>query len=549
MQDQSDAQLLREYAEHGEEAAFCEIVVRHADLIYSAALRQVVSPDLARDVAQSVFTDLARKARSLAETRAGNASLLGWLYRSTRFAALNQLRDDRRRQARDKQVMEQFDPAPETATDWDRVQPLLDEAMDELGDEDREALLLRYFKNLDFRAIGASLGVSDDAAQKRVSRALEKLRGEFARRGVTTAAVALAAALSANAVAVAPAGLAAAFSTAALAGATIAIATTTTTTAVKAIAMTTLQKTFIAATLAVVAGTGVYELQQTSRLRDQVQALQQQQAPLTDHTRQLQRERDAATNRLAALSNELALLNTNAAELMRLRRQVTELKALNAKLANADKDPSQAEAASWAERVTQLKQKIQQTPGAAIPELKYLTEGMWLNAARDPLVTEKDYRRAFASLRSSSENQFIILMQKALGSYLKQNGDQFPSDLSQLKPFFDTAPDDAALQRYAIVPASSIPNMKMGGDWLITVKSPVDEEFDSQWALGPQGFGTSSYQGTQELNVLAPALKAYQAANNGHEPNNPADLLPYLTTPEQQAAFQKLEQMKNDNAH
>ena len=105
MQEQSDIQLLRDYAEHGHEAAFREIVSRHADVVYASALRQTGSPDLARDIAQSVFTHLARKALSLAGTLNGDAALLGWLYRSTRFAALNQLRDDRRRHARERQAM------------------------------------------------------------------------------------------------------------------------------------------------------------------------------------------------------------------------------------------------------------------------------------------------------------------------------------------------------------------------------------------------------------------------------------------------------------
>ena len=217
MQEKTDAQLLRDYAEHRNEAAFRELVTRHADVVYASALRQVSSPDLAHDIAQSVFTDLARKAptaRRQPDRRTPRS--LGWLYRSTRFLALKQLRDDRRRQARERQAMENFDPASETAPEWERVQPVLDEAMADLSDEDRDALLLRFFKNHDFRAIGAALGVSDDAAQKRVSRALERLRAEFHSRGVTTTAVALSTVLSTNAVPLAPAGLAATLSTAAL---------------------------------------------------------------------------------------------------------------------------------------------------------------------------------------------------------------------------------------------------------------------------------------------------------------------------------------------
>src|SRR5262245_31458493 len=108
MQAMSDSQLLRAYSRDGSEAAFAELVARHTDLVYSAALRQVNSPDLARDVAQSVFADLARKARSLAGKMEDEQSLVGWLYRGTRFAASTLLRNERRRQSRERQVMEHF---------------------------------------------------------------------------------------------------------------------------------------------------------------------------------------------------------------------------------------------------------------------------------------------------------------------------------------------------------------------------------------------------------------------------------------------------------
>ena len=208
MQDMHDAQLLRDYAEHGIEAAFSEIVARYTDLVFSAALRQVSAPDLAGDVAQDVFRALASKASPLANQLAGGGSLVGWLYRSTRFAALNHLRDDRRRLAHEKQAMEQLATNAETAPDWDRLRPVLDEAMADLNDEDRAALLLRFFKKHDLHAVGAALGVSDDTAQKRVSRALEKLRQQLARRGITSPATALSAVIMANAVQAAPAGLA-----------------------------------------------------------------------------------------------------------------------------------------------------------------------------------------------------------------------------------------------------------------------------------------------------------------------------------------------------
>jgi RNA polymerase sigma factor (sigma-70 family) len=215
MQPTSDAQLLRDYAEHGVEAAFAKIVARHTDLVYSAAVRQVYSPDLARDVTQSVFTDLARKARSVSANLSPKASLVGWLYRGTRFAARDLYRNETRRTQRERQAMEQLHPASETPPDWEQLRPALDDAMSELDDTDRDAVLLRYFKNHDLRTVGATLGISDDAAQKRVSRAVERLREFFAKRGVTVGASGLAVIISANAVQAAPVGLALTLSTAA----------------------------------------------------------------------------------------------------------------------------------------------------------------------------------------------------------------------------------------------------------------------------------------------------------------------------------------------
>ena len=242
MHEESDVQLLRDYAEDGNEAAFRELVTRHTDLVYSAALRQVFSPDLAGDIIQSVFTDLARKAKPVAEKLQDKGSLAGWLHRGTRYAALSQLRDTRCRLANERQAMEQLLTNSESAPDWEHIRPVLDEALDSLGEEDREALLLRYFKNHDFRAVGLALGVSDDAAQKRVSRAVEGLREFFVKRGVTVGASGLVVLISANAVQAAPAGLAVTISTAAvLVGG--AVSTPTAIAATKIIAMTTLQKT------------------------------------------------------------------------------------------------------------------------------------------------------------------------------------------------------------------------------------------------------------------------------------------------------------------
>jgi len=234
MQTKSDTQLLREYAEHRSESAFSEIVARHTDMVYCAATRQLASPDLARDVAQRVFTALAQAAGSLSTKMAEDASVAGWLYRTTRNTVLNFRRDEYRRHQRERQAMQDFYTGTETSPDWNYLSPILDEAMGELNEADHDALLLRYFKNEDLQAVGRALGVSDDAAQKRVSRAIERLREFFVKRGITVATGSLAAAISANAATAAPVGLATSISAAAVLTAqtagTVVVAKTTLTT-------------------------------------------------------------------------------------------------------------------------------------------------------------------------------------------------------------------------------------------------------------------------------------------------------------------------------
>jgi len=320
----SDGELLRRYAETAAENAFSELVSRHLDLVYSAALRQVNrDAHLAQDVSQSVFNDLARKAASL--TR--HTSLAGWLYTSTHYAAAKAVRTERRRQSNEQeaQAMHELLRESEPNFDWESFRPVLDAAMQALGEPDREVILLRYFENQAYAQIGEQIGLSENAARMRAERALEKLRNVLGPQGMT-ATVALAAALSANAVTAAPAGLAATITgTAILAGAATTL--TTIATATKTIAMTTLQKTLVTAVLATAVGVGIYGSLQPAQVREQNQVLQQQQASLTRDLQELQRQRDEATNQLSALlaENQQLKSNQNSAEVLKLRGKVGTL--------------------------------------------------------------------------------------------------------------------------------------------------------------------------------------------------------------------------------
>jgi RNA polymerase sigma factor (sigma-70 family) len=217
-----DMDLVRDYAARQSESAFATLVSRHASLVYSAALRQTRDTQLAQEVAQAVFIILARKAGSLH----ADTVLSGWLYLTACHVSASALKRERRRQHREQEAYMQSN-LNEADANWDQLSPLLDEAMLRLGATDRDALVLRYFQNKTLPEVGAALGLEERAAQKRVMRAVEKLRKIFIKHGVTLTATVIAGAVSANSVQAAPAGLAVATTTAAAKGATISATLTT----------------------------------------------------------------------------------------------------------------------------------------------------------------------------------------------------------------------------------------------------------------------------------------------------------------------------------
>jgi RNA polymerase sigma factor (sigma-70 family) len=204
-----DLTLLREYARRNSEEAFAALVSRHVNLVYSVALRQVRDPHLAEEITQAVFIILARKADSL-----GDKTILpGWLCRTARYASANALTIQRRRQHREQEaymesILNEAANEPPNEETWPQIAPLLDGAMEQLGQKDHDALVLRFFEGRNFKEVGAALGASEDAAKMRVNRALEKLRKCFTKRGVSSTTAIIAGAISANSVQAAPVALA-----------------------------------------------------------------------------------------------------------------------------------------------------------------------------------------------------------------------------------------------------------------------------------------------------------------------------------------------------
>jgi RNA polymerase sigma factor (sigma-70 family) len=311
-----DTELLRRYVTDRSQEAFTELVTRHLDLVYSAAFRRTDGDAaLAEDIAQQVFTTLARNAAALR----GHTLLPGWLYVATRHAAASALRAERRRKAREQeaQAMNHLTSSPET--DWRQLRPELDAVIDQLDDRDRDAVLLRFFEGRPFAEIGAALRISEDGARMRVDRAIEKLRTLLAKRGVTSTAAALAVALANQAVVAAPAGLAATVTSTALTGA--AAASGGAWAALQLFAVSKLP-IGIVGTMIVAAGTGVALQQQANtQLQHEIDALRQE----NQQIRTLQDE----NLHMKQTAVEVATLRADDAELAHL---ATEAAALRVRL-------------------------------------------------------------------------------------------------------------------------------------------------------------------------------------------------------------------------
>ena len=199
-------ELLQKYALHGDQRAFAQVVSEHVDMVYSACLRQVGDKHLAEEVTQAVFVILARKAGTLGD----HIVLAAWLHKTARYAALNAMKIERRRRIHERKAAEMAMELRNNGPSWVKLEPVLDEGIARLPENDRAAITLRFFEKRSVADVGLALGVSEDAAGMRISRALDKLRSFFTRRGVTTTSAVIGTLMLRNGVEAAPAGLQAA---------------------------------------------------------------------------------------------------------------------------------------------------------------------------------------------------------------------------------------------------------------------------------------------------------------------------------------------------
>ncbi|MBI4622724.1 MAG: sigma-70 family RNA polymerase sigma factor [Verrucomicrobia bacterium] len=275
----------------------------YLNLVYFAALRQVGGDaHRAEDVTQTVFALLARKASSL--TR--HQTLAGWLHTTTRFTASEALRAERRRLAREQEAHTMHELSTDSAAghEWEQLRPVIDDALGELREPDREAVLLRFFANLPFAEVGAKLNLSENTARMRVERALDKLRVLLARRGITSTTAALSTALANQAMAAAPASLAATVTGAALSGAAAGAVATT------GFIMSTTN--LITAVVAVVAiGGGVFQVNRTHRVEVELAALTRDRDGLRAQLSNAQQQAAQTEQEFAALRGEMETLRAS----------------------------------------------------------------------------------------------------------------------------------------------------------------------------------------------------------------------------------------------
>ena len=505
----TDAELLQRYADDGSDAAFADLVERHLNLVYSVARRHVQSSQLAEDVAQSVFIELARHARRIKP----GTPLVAWLHLVSRRTALNAARGEMRRHIRETAAAELAtgDPSESTvmktnSSAWTEVEPLLDEAVETLNATDRSAILLRFFENKSLREIGAALGISEDTAQKRVTRALDQLRTLLVRRGLTVTAAGLITDLSAHAIQTAPALLSANIAATAAASTALQLATSQ----VTSLTMTMLEKTTLTAGLVLTVGGVLFDANELRAQRAELTSLRQRTATLISDTRQAQSQRDEALHRTAEVRQRLAEQSANASD------TPSDL-ALKAMMA------------AWVERVEKLRQLAADRPELAVPEIKMLTDEEWFKTARSIRTeTETEIRQTLSLLRDTAEHKFMPKLRVALRAYLAANGGYLPGDSHQLLPFFSPPIDPAALDRYKRAASGKLSDLDAAArKKLIEQRSPVDWEEDFIWSIGT----TMETPSPAFSEFAGEAVQAFIKANPGARPSTAAQLQPFLRSP------------------
>ena len=545
----SDGALLQRYAEARCEAAFEDLVRRHLGFVYATALRVVGNPQQAQDVSQAVFVALARQASELV----GRATLSGWLHRTTRNLAVNVIRHETRRRHREREsvcMRAGDDCALEPEETWDAIAPKLDEAMESLSEMDRDTLCLRYFEQRSVREVAVVFGISEEAAQKRALRALDRLRELLNRRGIRALSTGgLASVLATQTLQAAPSGFALSVS---------GLATTmpllerggTGIYLLNTLSMTTMQKAGIGITLILALGTGIYEALDARSARAEVTRIRDERAGLARELQTLRRDGLEAQARLAFMEEDNQRLSQSLQELHALRGEVSRLRIASrtargmASMEGEDRSSASdldTTTRAWAQRVVSLKKWLSSRPEASIPELRLLSEADWLGVAKDHerLETELQFRKAMSQIRGVAERKVADELNRALRGFQQAQEGRMPTELNQLLPYLATPLDESVLSRWTMAHPSTIGGLGLTGDTMITQRAPVDDVFDRRFGIGANGYANTDFLTSLSGEVLDRVNRAYQAAHEGEWPDEISALLPFAKTAEEATVVRK----------
>ena len=501
-----DSELLRRYSEEKSEEAFTELVQRHLPLVYGAALRRMGGdPHLAMDVAQTVFIALARRADAFS----ARTPLPAWLYRVTRNTAVDLWRREMRRRNRDLEIMktQELSTSENALPDWERLGSLVDAEMDGLPERDRTAVVLRYFAGRSYPDIASTLKLTEESARKRVDRALERLREQLARRGVTSTAAVLAGLLTANGAQAAPANLTATISRGAVA-------------AGAATGVSGLSAFLVFMSTSKIIATGAVVL-------------------LLGAAYLLERERQ-----MEELSRQLTTSQAMAA--LRTQPRMVAPAVTAAPIAPvADPLGIAGDMGKW---LGQL-QKVQDLLGAHsdqwIPELGLLNDRDWLIAAMGAqLESEVDQRIFFGRLRNTAKVKFMRTAQQAMLRYAEAHDGNLPAQATDLMQFLPPRYAKAdIMERYGMFKTGRVADIPRIGGWDANVMGELapqrDAEYDTQIGWSVTGATAHTYSKTEV--AYNEAVAAFAKSNNGQKAMHLPQLAPYL--PSEGLDQERLEQL------
>ncbi len=383
------------FLDSGSEDAFTEVVVRHIDLVYSVALRRSRGDQsLAQDVAQVVFSDLARKANALPR----DLVLAGWLHRHSVFVTSNLIRSEARRRHRERVAM--IPEAPDPQVDWSKIAPVLDDALGELPERDRTAIILRFLDQQPFSEVGRALGVGPDAARMRVERALERVRDWLSRRGVNSTAAVLAVGIAHHGVVAAPPALAACIASAATVASASLVNPAASATIIGLMNTSKVSLGIAAAVVVTATSVAIIEHRRNERLSAELDALRSASVVAADTT--------PSNNGLSA--SEIEALREDRMQLMALRDKVARLRDEN-------------------QRISALED-----------ENRALRDARTADRKPDADENERDYEAEMEKGLALARMNFTRSWTIALLLFADENGDRLPGSFEDAAKFF---PKDA----------------------------------------------------------------------------------------------------------